>query len=355
MKAEAGNTKGMDEAAPSLSGKDRPERRKTAVIITAHGEAETTGFTGNFSMTRHTLDHASAVMSIPAPFKLLIAVISGLKNSFRFRKTGYVSPHNEITRMQANGIGEKLGEHCKDEAFSFDVFTAFSVTPPFLEDVIRSTGNYDLRIMLSMSPVESRLTCGSICYLLQELCDGKELAGIKVISPLWKERALMELYLDHIFSCSFGAGSDYAEKPVLVLAFHGTLVADSDGAAPRFQTGARETQAFAESMRKAIIKDVRNFYGDVITAYLNHDVGGTWTTPSLEQVLEDLAAQNTGRVSLFAAGFFAEGNETLLRAGEALERSGIGETLFIPCINDADAFLGFLSDRIIAAAKQVVR
>ena len=165
--------------------------------------------------------------------------------------------------------------------------------------------------------------------------------------------AVRDLYLDHIFKYKALPAESEARSTALVLAFHGTLVADAHGNAPSFHTGLQETLTFAGSLEKAVKNDERNFYEQVRIAFLNHDVGGEWSTPSLEQILGRLKEENTEHVSLFSAGFFSDGNETLLKAEQDLMGSGIGDTCTIPCINDSDAFAGYLAEKIVRAAKQV--
>ena len=328
--------------------------KKIAVIMVAHGEAETAGFLDNFAMTRHTLAHASEAMSIPRPLQFLISLGAGLKNSSRFRRINYVSPQNELTRKQAAAVGRKLAQHPEKQGLCFEVFPAFSATPPFLEEVIDNARRYDAQIMLYMAPVENSLSCGAICGYLKDNYAGHELAGVKVVSRFREDERLLNVYRDHIFRHSLPRGDGDTAQSALVLVFHGTLVADARGNSPAFHNGLEETMAFAGILQKTIMSDARNSFGQIHVSFLNHDVGGEWTKPSLEQTLDRLKKENTEHVALFSAGYFSDGNETLLKAKEALLKSGIGTTFYIPCINDSDAFVGYLSDRIVFAAKQIM-
>ncbi len=327
--------------------------RKIAVILVAHGEAETAGFFDNFSMTRHTLAHASEVMTIPGPLQLFISVVSGLKNSIRFRRAGYVSPQNALTRKQAAAVARQLMLHPEKGDLAFEVFPAFSATPPFLEAVAGSTRHYDAHIMLYMAPVENSLNCGSICSYLKENHSAEALATTRVVSRFWRDKRLVDVCLDHVFRhVGRNVGGD-TRRSALVLAFHGTLVADAGGTPPSFHNGLEETMGFAGSLRKAFLSDRRNFFREIHVSFLNHDVGGEWTTPSLEETLETLKNNNTNHVALFSAGYFSDGNETILKIKEALGKSGIEDISHIPCLNDSDAFIGYLADRIVAAVKQM--
>lgn len=326
---------------------------KIAVIVIAHGEAETSGFFDNFSMTRHTLAHASEVISISKPLQWFISFMSGLKNSARFRKTNYVSPQNALTRQQAAAVGNRLMLHPDKGDLTFEVFPAFSATPPFFEEVIGSTRGYDARVILYMAPVENDLNCGSICGYLGENHTGQELAGTKVVGRFWKDERLLDVYLDHIFRHVQSAYSSVAGDSALILVFHGSLVADSGGNPPSFRTGVEETIAFAGLLRKAIMSDRRNRFRQIRVSFLNHDVGGEWTEPSLEQTLEGLKKEAPEHVALFSAGYFSDGNETCLKAREALLKSGIESVTYVPCVNDSGAFIEYLSGRVMTAAKQL--
>ncbi len=332
-----------------MSGKIR-----IAVILAAHGEAETARFAGNFSMTRRTLAHAAEEVPIPASLRLFISFLSGLRNSKAFRRIGYVSPHNDITRRQARAVAEELGRHAGSGGVSFEVFPAFSVTPPFIEEVFEKTRSFDARVMLSLSPVENRFTCGSLCSQLRQTFSGDELAAARVVSRFWQDGSLCNLYRDHVFAHCFGGNGPQLARPALILAFHGTLVKDGRGRPPSFHTGFEETQEFASLLKLSFEADARSRFRQVEIAYLNHDIGGEWSAPGLEEVLDGLKKRRVTEVALFAAGYFADGNETLVRARSMLEESGLERTVFIPCVNDSPAFCGFLTERIVAASRQAV-
>lgn len=328
-------------------------KARVAVILAAHGEAETTRFTDNFSMTRHTLAHAAEEMPIPAALRLLISLLSGLRNSREFRKTGYEPPHNDITRRQARAVAEMLDRHADAAGLAFELFPAFSATPPFLEEVLEKTRPFDARVMLSLSPVENRFTCGALCRHLQDGFSGDELAAARVVSRFWQDGALCDIYRDHLFGRFSGVNAPELTNPTLILAFHGTLVKDAKGRPPSFHTGHEETQAFASMLKRSFEADARNMFREVEIAYLNHDVGGEWSRPGLAKLLDGLKKRGVTDAAFFAAGYFADGNETLVRAKSILEESGLERTVAIPCINDSPAFCGFLTERIIMAARQV--
>ncbi len=85
-------------------------KKKIAVILAAHGEAETTRFMENYRVTRQTLAHASRVMPIPGSLQMTIAVTSSLKKLIRSRTNAACSPHNSITREQVGALQQLLDD-----------------------------------------------------------------------------------------------------------------------------------------------------------------------------------------------------------------------------------------------------
>ena len=83
--------------------------------------------------------------------------------------------------------------------------------------------------------------------------------------------------------------------------------------------------------------------------------GGEWTKPSFEETVSHLARSGATDVALFAAGYFADGNETLYR--EAALRQAVGSSCkvrYIPCLNASPAFAGYLCGRIAGALQQLL-
>lgn len=249
--------------------------KKIAVILVAHGEAETDSFFENFSMIRHTLAHAAEVMKLPRPLQLVASLVGGVKNRVTFRAQQYRSPQNRITRQQASLLQEKLIRVMIPHQTNIEVYSAFHATPPFVKDIVEQTSGHDLQLLVSMSPIDNRLTSGNLLQLSSQcaLVSGRRCPV--VVHGFWKDAKLRKVYLDYLFPHGkTGNGS------ALVLTFHGTLVKDTKGDIPTFHTGLKEMQEMGSTLRHAILMDPRNSYEAVEIAYLNHDVGGTWTKHS---------------------------------------------------------------------------
>ena len=209
-----------------------------------------------------------------------------------------------------------------------------------------------------MSPIDNTLSCGQLCSYLAASRSREELGKVKVLSRFWSDERLYSIYSDYLFEHSSDQCSTRSavrdEERVLLLLYHGTLVKDAKGDPPLFRTGHDETMRFARRLQEVLLGDTRNPYGRIMTVYLNHNVGGEWTRPSFEDVSRMLKAEGSTVVDLFGSGYFADGNETIHRAGELLQASLVREAISIPCLNNTLAFTGYLASRVTDAASQIM-
>ena len=317
--------------------------KRIAVILVAHGEAETESFFENFSMIRHTLAHAGEVMKLPRALQLVASLAGGIKNNVTFRAQQYRSPQNMITRQQASQLQEKLNRVVMPHQINFEVYSAFHVTPPFVQDIVQQTSGHDLQLLISMSPIDNQLTSGNLQRLSARCSQVNRQQCPVVVHGFWKDAALRKVYLDHVFYHGRAVNGS-----VLVLAFHGTLVKDTKGEVPMFHTGLEEMQAMGNALRNALLIDPRNGYDCIEIAYLNHDVGGTWTKPSLADSLKALSSRGARDVDIFSCGYFSDGTETILYAQKEAAASSVRSIRFFPCINDSEAFADFLAEKVAA-------
>ncbi len=329
------------------------DNKKIAIILAAHGEAETSRFIENYRVSRRTLEHAAAVMGVPPVLQVGISLFSALKKKFNPERKG--SPHNRIAREQACELQNYLGKHPGNGRIVFDVHAAFSASDPSFEEAIEATKHHDGQILLSMSPVDNDLTCGQLCRYLARTRRPDDLSKVKVISRFWCDASFHRLCAAHVVAASADTQLDRSERHALLLLFHGTLVTNSSGEPPAFHTGLDETVTFAARLTELLGSDIRHPYGRIMTAYLNHDVGGEWTRPSFEETAALLADSGVSNVALFAAGYFADGNETVYREQELRRLLPACTITTIPCLNASPAFSGYLYGRVAGAVSQITR
>ncbi|NTU87492.1 MAG: ferrochelatase, partial [Chlorobiaceae bacterium] len=74
-----------------------------------------------------------------------------------------------------------------------------------------------------------------------------------------------------------------------------------------------------------------------------------------DEVAGQLRRSGVANVALFAAGYFADGNETIHRAGELLRMmSSSCAVRTIPCLNASPAFTRYLGQRVAGAVSQLL-
>jgi len=327
-------------------------KKHIAVLVTSHGEVDTPSFRAYYDNMKHIFAHVSEIMPIPRLAQWLIPPIGAAIQALKSKKVGYLSPMNRISTRQAEKISEKLQQLSHD--FKFSVFNTFETTPPYTHDLLHALlhaeHDYDGVIALVMNPMESAFSCGAICrFALKEL-GAKAYSRVRVVTGLYKNEALMRLYADHIFSHV----QPSSEKSGLIIALHGTVVSDSKGNPVPFHNGLMENQMLFSCLKQTIELDSRNPFNRIEPAYLNHQVGGKWTEPTLSQTITLLKKSGIAHAYLFAAGYFADNSETHGNAQSQLKQSGFKTAHYIPCINDSDAFADLMAKEIVSATKRLV-
>lgn len=309
------------------------------IILAAHGEAETAGLAENFRVGWHTLAHAAGVMRLPAPLRLAICASGALRKRL---KGGPGSAHNALTRQQAQALQQVLSD---DNVVRYEVQPAFASAPPYLEDEVTTVAAADRQIVLSMIPTDSRLSCGLSCHAM--LAAGAAVRErTTVLARLWDAPELTKIHCAHIaaeFPARRSGGSC-----CLVLVLHGTVVRDKQGREPDFHTGVTEKAAYAEALRTALLAMPGQAWDRVEIAYLNHGVGGQWSSPTLPELLVQLGSAGVHSVVAYACEHLVDGSETV-QLPQLLAAGPVAETHQIPCLNASPGFIDFLASRVRAA------
>lgn len=312
------------------------------VVLWGHGEPTTDGFFENLRVGLHTLGHASHVMRLPKPLRWFIALVGAARKKIR---RGGGSAHNAWTMRQAEALERELS---RDEpgprgSEAFEVRAAFSVTHPFLEEALQDW-NVKSRtppLFLSMTLVDSRLSCGHLCH-------GSQPPQGQILARLWDDPRFLRL--TEAFLADHGP-SEPGE--VLILVLHGTLVADADGKPPSFHTGLEETEALAQAVRSHLLRPgAAALWKRIEIAYLNHDVGGHWTPPSLGACLNSLALERVQKVAAYPLGYLVDGLETHGEMERTLSAGTVSSVRRLPALNDDPRLVRYLAERVREARMQ---
>ncbi len=327
-------------------------KKHIAVVVSSHGEVDTPSVRAYYANIKHIFAHVSEIMPIPKLAQLLIPPIGAVIQARKSKKHGYVSPMNRISTAQAQRIEAKLQQE-HSQTFQFTVFNAFETTPPYTHDVLHDLfhagAKYDGIIALVMNPMESAFSCGAVCrFALKEL-GAQAYAKLRVVTGLYKNQDLMRLYAEHIFAHA----SHLPEKSGLIIALHGTVISDAKGKPVTFHNGYMENQTLFAHLKQQIEHDSHNRFERIEPAYLNHQVGGKWTEPTLAQTISVFKHCGIEHAYLFAAGYFADNSETEGNAQSHLKKSGFKSACYIPCVNESEVFVSLMAKEIVSAAERL--
>jgi ferrochelatase len=339
--------------AQTLAKRPVQVMKKFAVIISSHGEVEEPNFAAYRSQIQHIFHHASLYMQIPKLAQQVIPTVGGALMTLKYKRTKYRSPHNRIARLQAEKIQTYLARMSKATSAHFEVMATFETTPPYTEAQLQeAVKRYDGIIVLTMNPINGDLSCGTLCRFAQQTFPEKDLSKFAFIGGLWQDYLLAEVYRDYVFSQVKGV--KLQGKVGLILIMHGTVVAQKNGEPVSFRNGLKETESFYEQLSTLLKTTPACPFSDVTVAYLNHAVGGKWTSPSMSEAIAQLKARGVETAVAFASGYFAESSETH-HAAEHLHRAGFKNAYYIPCVNDWDMFVEYLAGRVHRAAEGLLK
>jgi len=294
----------------------------------------------NFRISWRTLSHAAHVMRLPAPLRVMICTLGSLRKRLANRPG---SIHNDMTQRQAIALQQALGD---DPDNQYEVVVAFASAPPYTEALIANSDSADRLFMLSMIPSDSRLSCGLICHPLKAAGDAAR-RRTTVLARLWDSPKLTAVHCEHI--AQHFPAIESGSPCCLVLVLHGTIVKDEQGRKPDFHTGEAEKAEYADALKSALLAMPERPWQRVELAYVNHGVGGQWSSPTLPELLTRLGSEGVGSVVAYACEHLVDGGETS-QLPQVLAAGPVPETHCLPCLNESGAFIDFLAERVREAA-----
>lgn len=322
--------------------------KKIAVLLATYGEVEEATFRNLYPNSSRILRLiTSRIASLPLPLRIFIATMRSLKRKAHWRKKGYRSKLNAITRRQAQALQDVLNQN--SDGYAYVAREAFYFAPPYFETVLKEMSDCERIVVAPMIPIESDFACGVACYVLFEEFREFALQKTRVLKHFWNDDELIQLCVDHVFE---NLPKNLPAKIGLALTAHGTLVKDRRGEKPKLNAGYEETLAFFAKLKAAIERDARNPFAAIKLGALNHKFGGEWMPETLAKALEEFKAEGIENIAMFPFGFFADNSEADLEAIEEANAAGFAP-IYIPCLNDSEPFIRWLAKRIERSVKSL--
>jgi ferrochelatase len=307
-------------------------------VLTTYGEPPTPAFAAHLRYSwRILLGLTRTVAPIPPIVLPFIALKRGWTRNRVWRRAGYQSPLEAITRDQQAGVLAQL--RARAPGHDWRVHTAYEFREPSLQQILRTIAPEERVTVAPMYVTVSAFT-HELSRRTAASCRADR-GTVIVLPPLdpallaarsaaWVRRVLHE------------RGHRPDHRWALVLAAHGTLLEP-----PRpIETGREAT----EELSRAIARELESDFGLIVHGWLNHTAGGRWTEPPIEEALLQVERAGWTKVAYFPYGFVADNSETELEGRLALGARPRLEPVMIPCLNDEPSYLEAVAAAVIASA-----
>lgn len=306
------------------------------VVLLTYGEPPTPDFGRQFAYSwRILFDLTRLVAPIPSFAVPAIALRRASQRVGMWQAEDYGSPIESITRAQARGLGRALTK--RDPDTSWQVHVAYEFRRPLLEGVLRSLPSGESVAVVPMYLTDSEFTH----ELSRRKLEARSASGLAAtVVPALDPGVLAALSARHVENELICRRVTVDRDWALVLAAHGTLVRP-----PRpMNTGLEATIQVAQG----IAHRLQGRFGRVVWGWLNHVMGGEWTSPAADQAVRQLAEEGFRRIVYFPYGFVADNAESQLE-GRILLRAEprLTSVVHLPCLNEAPAYLDALAGAVL--------
>ncbi len=306
------------------------------VVLLTYGEPPAARFMPQLAYSWRILWGLTRRVAPIPPFVLPIIALARAR--FRvglWRQHAYTSPIEAITGAQALALERALARGTDGP---WRVHVGYEFRQPLLADVLDAIPAGEPVSIVPMYVAESEFTHDIARTQLAARAPVAPAAAARVVPGLDAE-VLGELSARHVLAQLAIRGVTPGADWGLVLAAHGTLV---DPPRP-MNTGRLATEAVADAIERRLAP----VFGRVQRGWLNHTVGGTWTSPAADVAVRDLVAAGFHRVVYFPYGFLADNAESQLEGRLLLAaQPGLSAVEHLPCLNENADLASALADAV---------
>jgi len=318
------------------------------IVLITYGEPPRASFLEQWRYSNRILMKLTRrVAPIPKLAVPLLGAWRGYNRMKTWRAENYASPLEEITQRQATFLQKALDE--RRDGHTWRLHIAYEFRNPSLEMVLQSLVNQknERLILLPMYLPISDFTSGISQRDFQQFQqqNGRPLPEAKTVTfrkcHLEISRIQAEFVRRQIRS--LGWTTERCRQAGLLLGCHGTVMTPPPGIA---DAGYCDTKQAYDNLERELQSDFQS----VAIGWLNHRLGGEWTSPTLEASARAMIEGGVREFVYFPFGFLADNAETQLEGRVVLRNLGIESYHHLPCVNDDPAFMNFVAGRIVEEA-----
>lgn len=326
---------------------------KIDVIVITYGEPPTPSFLEQWNYSNQILRRLTRLVApIPKCIIPLFGAYRGYTRTKNWLNENFGSPLEEITRRQAESLHTELRNALPDRDWRIHI--AYEFRDPMLEVVltnIQRTGTDEIILAPMYVPISDFTNkISERDYERFQARTNHSLPDPKTVTFRQCHNDLANVMADFIRRKirELGLTDEERSRHALLLGCHGTVMTPPKGIS---DAGYCDTKQLYDDLESLL----RPEFQSVAIGWLNHRLGGEWTTPTLEQSVKSLLENGIQQFVYFPFGFLADNAETVLEGRTVLRDLGVTEYHHLPCMNVDPSFIRFLAQQVVEAHRQAAQ
>ncbi|MGC9328885.1 MAG: ferrochelatase [Candidatus Hinthialibacter sp.] len=318
---------------------------KIDVVLITYGEPEANSFLEQWKFSNRILFKLTRLVApIPKAAVPLIGAWRGYGRRKTWREERYISPLETITRRQADFTQKAL--NARNDGNAWRVHIAYEFRRPSLDEVLRQIRDQacEQLILVPMYLPISDFTSGISQRDFQRFqeANGRPLPEARMVVFRSCHREISHVMADYVRRQleNLGIMGEQRKEYGLLLGCHGTVMTPPPGIS---DAGYCDTKQAYDNLEEELKPEFKS----VAIGWLNHRLGGEWTSPTLHASVQTMLDQGIENLIYFPFGFLADNAETQLEGRMILRDLGVEKYHHLPCVNDDPKFMEFLVERIM--------
>lgn len=318
---------------------------KTHIILITYGEPPESNFRDQWIYSNRIFNRLTRLVApIPAFAVPFLSARRGWYRTRLWKKQHYSSPLENITNRQVQSLQRELEALSSD--VQYQVHAAYEFREPLLPTVLERIPRNDcdqlfmIPMYIPVSDFTTELTINNYERYQNKKQNRLPQPNWILFRPLLKD--LGRLLARYVITQAENLGISYEvrKQTGLLLGCHGTIMYPPPGIT---DTGYQDMFALYQILEEHLSPE----FPTVSIGWLNHQLGGEWTRPTLLESVQKMQADGIQKFIYFPYGFLADNAETQLEGRMVMEEAGIHAYPHLPCLNDHPEFIHFLAKQIL--------
>ena len=315
------------------------------LVLMTYGEPYENRFADQYEYSKLILNKLTRrVAPIPKFVTPLLAAWRGRQRVKDWNDLGYTSPLESISEQQRDALLAELRK--QDPDTDWHIHIAYEFRHPLQHEVLDTLRNQalDRLMLLPMYATVSDFTHGItrsdfLSYQEKHNQPFESHVPMLCLRPFLDELADVMAQYVRDEAQKRGYSDEEKKSTALLLGCHGTVMTPPKGIK---NTGYGDTFGLYQRLERRL----RDEFSTVRIGWLNHTLGGEWTSPNAEQSVSALVEEGYTRFMYFPFGFLADNAESQVEGRQVMEDHGIAEYDHLDCVNTYPPLITMLANVI---------